>query len=48
MARRIDLGGPGATLPVFVGVSGVLKVVRSLTPEDSGAFFDFQGERVQW
>lgn len=48
MAWRVDLGGPGAKLPVSVGVSGVLKVVRPLTPEDSGAFLDFRGERVQW
>lgn len=45
---RVDLGGPDAKLPVSVGVSGVLRVVRSLTAEDSGAFFDFRGERVQW
>ena len=43
-----DMGGPRATTPVSVGVGGVLKVVRGLTPQDSGAFFNFQGNRVQW
>ena len=43
-----DMGGPRAATPVSVGVSGVLKVVRALTPQDSGAFFNSQGNRVQW
>ena len=45
---RVDLGGPMASIPVSVGVRGVLKVVGSLTPKDSGLFFNAQGERVQW
>ncbi|KAM5538362.1 hypothetical protein V8D89_007964 [Ganoderma adspersum] len=45
---QTDMGGAGATTPVSVGVSGVLKVVCALTPKDSGSFFNFQGNRVQW
>ncbi|KAI0703331.1 NAD-P-binding protein [Earliella scabrosa] len=43
-----DMGGANAMHPVSVGVEGVLKVVASLTPEKSGQFFNFQGERVPW
>ena len=42
------MGGPNATHPVSVGVEGILKVVASLTPEKSGQFFNFKGERVPW
>ena len=42
------MGGPTAATPVSEGVAGVLKVVAGLTPEDSGAFFNNSGERVQW
>ncbi len=35
-------------MPVSVGVGGVLKVVGSLAPKDSGSFFNFKGERVRW
>ena len=44
----IDMGGPTASIPVSVGVGGVLKVIASLTPKDSGSFFNAKGERVQW
>ncbi|TFK87319.1 NAD(P)-binding protein [Polyporus arcularius HHB13444] len=43
-----EMGGPNATHPVSVGVEGVLKVILSLKPEDSGQFFNFKGERVPW
>ena len=43
------MGGAGEdTLPVSVGVGGVIKVVTSLTPKDSGLYFNFQGERLPW
>ena len=44
----LDMGGANAMHPVSVGVEGVLKVVASLTPEKSGQFINFQGERVPW
>lgn len=42
------MGGQGADLPVSVSVSGILKVVVSLTPADSGKFFNSKGEIVPW
>ncbi|EJF58336.1 NAD(P)-binding protein [Dichomitus squalens LYAD-421 SS1] len=45
---QTDMGGENAALPVSVGVAGVLKVVTSLTPKDSGSFMNFRGERVPW
>ncbi|KAM5533674.1 hypothetical protein V8D89_012641 [Ganoderma adspersum] len=46
---QTDMGGAGEdTLPVSVGVGGVIKVVTSLTPKDSGVYFNFQGERLPW
>ena len=43
-----DLGTEHADLPVHVGVEGVLKVVNSLTPADSGRFINFKQESVPW
>lgn len=48
MRVHVDMGGAGAPLHVSVGVGGVLKVVGSLTPKDSGSFFNHKGERVPW
>ncbi len=45
---QLEMGGPNAIYPVSVGVEGVLKVISSLKPEDSGQFFNFRGERVPW
>ncbi|RDX40869.1 NAD(P)-binding protein [Lentinus brumalis] len=45
---QTDLGGPDAILPVSVGVEGVLKTILALKPEDSGKFFNFQGQGVPW
>ena len=35
-------------LEVSEGVEGVLKVVASLTSQDTGKFINFKGEPVQW
>ncbi|OSD04994.1 NAD-P-binding protein [Trametes coccinea BRFM310] len=45
---KTDLGGPSAQLDVDVGVAGVLNVVKSLKPDDSGKFFDYQGKELPW
>ncbi|KAI0765301.1 NAD-P-binding protein [Fomes fomentarius] len=45
---QTDMGGANATLPVSIGVSGVLKTIASLTPEKSGLFFNYKGEQVPW
>ena len=48
LRARVDMGGQDAALHVSVGVAGVLKTISSLTPQDSGLFFNFKGERVPW
>ncbi|RDX45929.1 NAD(P)-binding protein [Lentinus brumalis] len=45
---QTDMGGPNASHPVSVGVEGVLKTILSLKPENSGQFFNFQGQHVPW
>ena len=45
---RADMGGPHAATPVSVAVSGLLKLAGALTPKDSGAFLNLQGERIPW
>lgn len=42
------MGGKEAPLPVSTGVSGILKTVGSLTPSDSGKFYNFKGDNVPW
>ena len=46
--RHTDMGGENALHPVSVGVEGVLKTVLALKLEDSGKFYNFQGEIVPW
>ena len=46
--RRADMGGPHAATPVSEGVRGLLKLAGALTPKDSGAFLNLQGERIPW
>lgn len=45
---RTDMGGPNAPLSVQESVSGILATLDALTPADSGAFIDNQGERLAW
>lgn len=45
---RTDMGGSGAPLSIEDSVAGLLRVIGGLEPEDNGAFFDFQGERIPW
>ncbi|KAA3611746.1 MAG: SDR family NAD(P)-dependent oxidoreductase [Planctomycetota bacterium] len=45
---RTDMGGPYAPLSIDEAVSGLIKVVESLQPKDSGAFFDYTGRRLPW
>ena len=48
LMRHTDMGGENALHPVSVGVEGVLKTVLALKLEDSGSFYNFQGEIVPW
>ncbi|HEY6820796.1 MAG TPA: SDR family oxidoreductase [Burkholderiales bacterium] len=45
---RTDMGGAGAPLAPETSVTGLRKVLGSLTPEDSGAFFSHDGSRIPW
>lgn len=42
------MGGPLAPVPVAESVAGILRVIAGLSPKDSGGFFDFEGQRVDW
>lgn len=42
------MGGSAAPTTVEASVSGLLRVIDRLGPEDSGAFFDYTGERLPW
>jgi NAD(P)-dependent dehydrogenase (short-subunit alcohol dehydrogenase family) len=45
---RTDMGGPGALIEAEVSVSGMREVISSLTPETSGAFFNYDGSPIPW
>lgn len=45
---RTDMGGDKATVPVEDAVAGLLRVVASATPADSGSFRDWRGETLPW
>ncbi|RPD56614.1 C-factor [Lentinus tigrinus ALCF2SS1-7] len=45
---KTELGGPHAKLEVSEGVEGVLKVITSVTPENSGQFIDYKGDHWPW
>lgn len=45
---RTDMGGTQAALSPQESVQGLLQVLHRLGPEDSGQFFDWQGERLPW
>ncbi|QDU68595.1 SDR family oxidoreductase [Engelhardtia mirabilis] len=45
---QTDMGGSAAPLTVEASVSGLLRVIDGLGPDDNGAFFDFQGEPIPW
>ncbi|RLQ21441.1 SDR family NAD(P)-dependent oxidoreductase [Seongchinamella sediminis] len=42
------MGGSGADISVDVSVAGLLKVISSLGPGQSGRFYDYQGRELPW
>ncbi len=44
---RTNMGGRGAHLSPEESVRGMLKVIKKLSPRDTGRFFDYRGE-VPW
>lgn len=45
---RTDMGGSGANLPVDEAVAALLGTIEGLSMEDSGRFFDRNGEPLPW
>lgn len=43
-----DMGGKMAPVAAEDSVSGMLRVIAALTPDDNGEFYDFTGARVPW
>lgn len=45
---KTEMGGKNAPLSPGESVSGMLKVINGLSPENSGKFFDYRGESIPW
>jgi NAD(P)-dependent dehydrogenase (short-subunit alcohol dehydrogenase family) len=45
---KTDMGGENATTEPVDSIAGMLNVVDNLTPEQNGAFLDFQGKEIAW
>jgi NAD(P)-dependent dehydrogenase (short-subunit alcohol dehydrogenase family) len=45
---RTDMGGSSATLSKAESISGMLEVIKGLTTESTGKFFNYDGEELPW
>jgi NAD(P)-dependent dehydrogenase (short-subunit alcohol dehydrogenase family) len=45
---KTDMGGPGAALTVEESVSGLLRVIDTLGPADTGSFRNYTGRTLGW
>jgi NAD(P)-dependent dehydrogenase (short-subunit alcohol dehydrogenase family) len=45
---RTDMGGRGAPISPEASVTGLRRVIDSVTPARSGSFFDYTGQRLPW
>ena len=45
---QTDMGGPGATVNVKDSVAGMLKVIATLKPGDSGSYRAYDGREIAW
>lgn len=45
---KTDMGGPNAWITPEESVNGILSVLASLTPEDSGKFYHYTGSEIPW
>ena len=45
---KTDMGGPNARLTPAESIAGMIKVIDGLTGQDSGEFFNHNGERLPW
>jgi len=45
---RTDMGGSGADIPAQQSAAGLVALIDRLTLDDTGGFFDWQGERLSF
>jgi len=45
---QTDMGGAGATLTTSESISGMLGVIDGLTIDDTGKFYNYNGEKLPW
>lgn len=45
---QTEMGGAGAPVPSSDSAAGIWKVAEKITLQDSGRFYDFQGEILPW
>jgi len=45
---KTDMGGPSAAIEIPESIAGMKKVIDKATHDDTGKFFDFQGQAIPW
>ncbi|MDE1462058.1 SDR family oxidoreductase [Spartinivicinus poritis] len=45
---KTDMGGPSALIDVTTSISGLRQVIKSLTLENSGSFYAYDGQEIPW
>jgi NAD(P)-dependent dehydrogenase (short-subunit alcohol dehydrogenase family) len=45
---QTDMGGPGAPTPVAESASGIVALIDRLKLDDSGEFWDYRGDKLEW
>jgi len=45
---RTDMGGAGADIDATTSIAGMRTVLASVKPADTGSFFNYDGQRLDW
>ena len=45
---KTDMGGSQAPTTVTESAAGMIRVMKGLNPNDTGKFFDFEGDEIPW
>ncbi|MDR7335556.1 SDR family oxidoreductase [Roseateles asaccharophilus] len=45
---RTDMGGAGADIDASTSIAGMRTVLAAVKPTDSGSFFNYDGQRLDW
>jgi len=45
---RTDMGGTGADIDAATSIAGMRTVLASVKPADTGSFFNYDGQRLEW